>query len=595
MADASALKLGKGLSLPLDVVTRRTAIVGQTDTGKTSTAVVMTEEAHAAGAQAVVIDPSGAWWGITSSADGKKPGLDMVVLGGEHGAVPLNAGAGRAVARLVAENGISAVLDLDRPYFTSWASRLRFVADFLSELYEVCNSQILVVIDESHRFAPQSVRDEGGDAARCLGAVVDAVALGRRRGLGIVVITQRLAKLHKDVLELCEIMVAHRLRGNNDRKALQGWLENAGEDIKAIMAEVARLERGVAHVSAPTLGIDGIYTIRPKRTFDSSRSIGIGESAVRPTASADVDLDAVRAMLAETIEQVATDDPKELRRKIAELERQLRERPAAKAEPVEVKVQVPPAGLRDDMIDLRGLGRTLLDSSNSINSAIARMCGSYAGEPLMVGGGAERVETVRVIDTPGAHAHHAPGPVVPVRHDPPSSSDMSPNGDAPATLKAGAKRMVEVLERYGRPLDRSQLSTLAVVSKGGTMSDYLSALRTIGLIEEPSGMVQLTEAGMKYAADVLGINASFQPYTPEQVVALHERRLKAGARRMLDCLMRAHPDGFTRKELGGLASVSAGGTLSDYLSSLRTRGLAEERSRRVFAGSVLYLGVAKAR
>ena len=58
---------------------------------------------------------------------------------------------------------------------------------------------------------------------------------------------------------------------------------------------------------------------------------------------------------------------------------------------------------------------------------------------------------------------------------------------------------------------------------------------------------------------------------------------------MLDVLMRAPEQGFTRTERAGLAGVSVGGTLSEYLSALRTRGLLEEHHRRVYAGSVLYL------
>jgi len=154
-------------------------------------------------------------------------------------------------------------------------------------------------------------------------------------------------------------------------------------------------------------------------------------------------------------------------------------------------------------------------------------------------------------------------------------------------LKSGARRMLWVLLRYDRPLTRSQLASLAVVSKAGTLSEYLSALRTQGLIDEPDGMITLTAQGRGEAERTL--TGPRDPYTPEQVAELHAPKLKAGARRMLDVLMRASEQGFTRKELAGLAGVSAGGTLSEYLSALRTRGLLEEHHRRVYAGAVLYL------
>jgi len=48
----------------------------------------------------VVVDPKGDWWGIRSSADGKPWPAD-VILGGEHGDVPLEVGGGELVAHLV--------------------------------------------------------------------------------------------------------------------------------------------------------------------------------------------------------------------------------------------------------------------------------------------------------------------------------------------------------------------------------------------------------------------------------------------------------------------------------------------------------------
>lgn len=142
--------------------------------------------------------------------------------------------------------------------------------------------------------------------------------------------------------------------------------------------------------------------------------------------------------------------------------------------------------------------------------------------------------------------------------------------------------MLTALTDAPRSLTRSELATLAKVGKGGTMSDYLSALRRGGLIVENGATIDVTEAG-------LTLVAAPRRRTPQEVAEPHLADLKAGARRMLDLLMRAHPDGFTRKELSGLAGVSAGGTFSDYLSSLRRRGLIEERGRRVYAGPVLYL------
>lgn len=575
-ATTAQLRLGRTLSLPLDVVSRRTTILGQTDTGKTSTAVVMVEEAAHAGAQFVVIDPTGAWWGITSNAKGNGPGVDCVVMGGRHGDVPLDEHAGREVARLVADEGYNLVLDLDG--LKSWGARQRFVADFMSEVYERAHSQILVVVDEAHRLAPQGRLEDNGFAARCLGALSDVVLLGRRRGLASLLVCQRPAKLNKDVLEMSEILIAHRVRGNNDRAQLKGWLEENDLDVRALLQEIAGLAKGVARVSAPTLGINGTYTIRPKGTFDSSKSIGVGEVELAPQMRAKIDLDALRSRMAEVIERTEAEDPARLRDRIRDLQRKL---DASEAEvevrEVETRVEVDriPDGLAERVRDLARLVPLMQEATRTaeaMSAIVEDFTPGISSAPRAAPVAAPRP----VPDTNGD------GPAAPARDDPPLDGDLPP-------VKAGARRMLNVLARYGG-LTRRELAVLSKVSPvSGTVSDYLSVLRQHGFVDEEGGKVWGSPSGIDFVIP----RGSDMPakYTPDEVYAMWAGDLKAGARRMMDHLMRAHPDGFTRRELAALAGISPqSGTVSDYLSTLRRRGLVDERQRRVFAGDILYLG-----
>src|SRR5947209_1734099 len=112
MTPDKTLKLGRGLALPLDVVTEATGIVATRGAGKSSTGAVLVEEALAAGVPTVVIDWTGVFWGLRSNVGGDGPGLSIYVLGGPHGDVPLEASAGRLIADLVVDSGHSFVLDL---------------------------------------------------------------------------------------------------------------------------------------------------------------------------------------------------------------------------------------------------------------------------------------------------------------------------------------------------------------------------------------------------------------------------------------------------------------------------------------------------
>src|SRR5690554_2034739 len=97
------LQLGDGLALPLDAVTQTFSVLGKRGSGKTHTASVLAEEMVGAGLSVVVLDPLDVWWGLRASADGDTPGLPVLVLGGSHGDLPLDADSGRLVADLVVE------------------------------------------------------------------------------------------------------------------------------------------------------------------------------------------------------------------------------------------------------------------------------------------------------------------------------------------------------------------------------------------------------------------------------------------------------------------------------------------------------------
>lgn len=93
--------IGPNWKLSPEDVTRTTAILALRRVGKTYTASVIAEEMYDARVPWVVLDPTGAWWGMRSRADGKDSGLPVVILGGAHGDVPLEETAGKFVAELV--------------------------------------------------------------------------------------------------------------------------------------------------------------------------------------------------------------------------------------------------------------------------------------------------------------------------------------------------------------------------------------------------------------------------------------------------------------------------------------------------------------
>ena len=107
-----SLKISKELSLPVDAITQTFSILAQRRVGKTYTASVMAEEFVANSLPFVVLDPTGAWWGLRSSADGKSEGLPVVIIGGDHGDVPLEPTAGKVIADMIVDHPGHYVIDL---------------------------------------------------------------------------------------------------------------------------------------------------------------------------------------------------------------------------------------------------------------------------------------------------------------------------------------------------------------------------------------------------------------------------------------------------------------------------------------------------
>lgn len=86
---APRLALSADFTMPEDSVTSTIAILGKKGRGKTHTASVLAEELMDAGCLICVIDPTGVWHGLRSSADGREPGFPVVILGGDHADVAL--------------------------------------------------------------------------------------------------------------------------------------------------------------------------------------------------------------------------------------------------------------------------------------------------------------------------------------------------------------------------------------------------------------------------------------------------------------------------------------------------------------------------
>jgi hypothetical protein len=548
---ARAIHLSPELALPLDVVTQRLAFLARTGAGKTYAAGKLVEELLDNGAQVVVLDPVGNWYGLRLAADGKSPGIPIPVVGGEHGDLPLDAAGGALIADLVVEQGVSLVVDVS---MFRKGQRRGFVTAFAEQLFHRKKSQrspLHIVLEEAQAFCPQKVQH---GEERMLGAVEDIIKLGRNYGVGVSLISQRPQAVNKDALNQAEILVVLQMNGPQERAALKAWITEHGVDVVKELEEVPRLPVGTAFVWSPQfLRFFGRVAIGQKRTFDASATPKFGAS-ISSRSLVPVDLGELRAAM-ERLGASKDDDAghgdgvKALRRRVAALEEELRVARAVPPAP-----SVPPVDL-DWLRTMVAHARTTLDEIAGAIDAKVVAAAATSSTP-----------TQRVVDQ---------------AQRPPAAPRLA------SQLKLGARVMLDTLASFHpRALSRRQLATLARMSPtSGTFSDYLSSLRRAGFIVDTDNDLTLTitPAGIANAI-------AARPASTKDLVARWSSKLKAGARRMLDALVARHPTGLSRVALAAAAGiVPTSGTFSDYLSSLRRNGLIDERGRYVFASPSLFM------
>lgn len=579
----SELQISPNLSLPDEAVTQTFVIFGKRGSGKSNAGVVLAEEMARIMARWVALDPVGHWWGLKAKGDGS-PGLEVLVFGGPHADLPLEPTAGALMADLVLDYEVRVVLctvEFNR------SETARFVTDFCERLLKrelIERIPLHVFIEEADKYAPQKPFP---DEARMLAAVDNMERRGRQGGLGTTLITQRSARINKDLTTQAEVLIAFRTLGPQDRDAIDDWIKyhEAGARRTELLESLSKLGDGESWIWSPEwLEFFGRVRWRRRETFDAAETPKLGQKVVKPHL-AKVDLEALRGRMASTIERAKQDDPKELRKEIQRLRRQL-ESKRVPSEPVVERVEVPVLSdeARAQLENLIGqLTDVGADISRSLRLAAPKPSGPL--RPVRQREGLVSQILTNPLPRPIRAERITGNPIAPT-----TSVRVELNG----SITAPQQRILDTLGWLASvrlsPANRAQVAFLSGYSpNGGAYNNYLGALRTKGLIEYPTGgRVELTAAGREMA-DI--------PLDPPSTTALQHRifdQLGAPKTRILKALIATYPDPMTREDLGQATDYEAnGGAFNNYLGALRSLGLVEYPLRgMVVAQPVLFLGEA---
>lgn len=586
--------------IPAAALENHTAILGKTGSGKTSTAKLLVEHLVEAGDRVCILDPvKSDHWGLISSGDGRAPGLPFQILGGPRGHVPLHSGAGAAIGELVATGALPLSI-VDMAEFEAGGLQRFFIA-FAEALMKKARGVVYLVIEEAHEFAPKERAGLGAENLAIHWAKKLATA-GRSKGIRLIFATQRTQALHNACLSSCETMIAHRLTAPADQAPVLAWLKaNAEKTIAAdVAASLANLKTGTAWLCSGEAQIFEKIALPKFRTYDNSktptrRKGGADDVKV---AAADVDIDALRALIGDAVTEADANDPAKLKAEIKRMKADAA-RIAAMPTPAPDEALLDAAHAegfsKGRIAGAAEAGRSLahaLDAAGELIAAVTALKGASVAtigeaieaaregalalqERLRAGPAGDNGPTVdlarlrapaRISPTAHAISRSAPSPSAsPARAPALPAAFGTPSG----AIGAERRPLQVLVNRAPAGFTEAQWATLTGMKRtGGTWANYKSKLRTSGLVEERGGLWFATDAAL----------AALESVPEGDPIERWKSALGGGPARIIDLFVE-RPAGavIERNEIARHVNLEAtGGTFSNYLSKLRSNGVIEK-------------------
>lgn len=432
------------------------------------------------------------------------------------------------------------------------------------------------MLEEAQLFLPQQIYK--GDE-HMVGIWNEIVRLGRNCGIGVSLITQRPQSVTKEALTQVECLVVLQVNGVPEKKALKEWIVEKGADTN-LLEELPFLKQGVAYVWSPQwLEHFGKHEILPKWTFDSGATPKSGKTKVKAELKP-LDLDALKAQMAETVKRLEANDPVALKKRVQELERTLAKSLTSRI--IEKAEKAPKADLRSEKRLLRAaaVGATVALRLDRLIEKLASAGAEFMAatknlkSPVIRPGYALGVTKdsqapVRFIGTTNDAGFLAP------KKWKVASDDAPKNGHTNGEFKVVGKMRDMLAVLVNGSLSRDELSCAVAQSQGGTFSTYVSRLKQAGYVAEDGGVFTITTAGIQQVSQPLSM-------TGDAILERNSDIIVGKMKNMVQVIRGS--DGLTRAQLSESVQQAQGGTFSTYVSRLKTRGIIEE------SGGVFRLG-----
>lgn len=126
----------------------------------------------------------------------------------------------------------------------------------------------MLVIEEAHNFCPEKgfERTVSTDILRTIASE------GRKFGLGLMVVSQRPARVDKNILSQCNTQIIMKVTNPNDLKAISKGLEGIGSDVED---DIKSLSPGVAMIVSTYIERPILVDIRTRKSKHGGASVPV--------------------------------------------------------------------------------------------------------------------------------------------------------------------------------------------------------------------------------------------------------------------------------------------------------------------------------
>lgn len=290
-----------------EIVGQRIAILGISGSGKTNTVAVLAEELLPR-LSMTIVDVEGEYFGL-------KEKYPLLVAGrAAHAEVPLIVENAAALAELSLRHGVSVILDLSEYDQDEIQAILLAYFERLWQLSTVLKTPYEVVVEEAHEFIPQGQRTP-------LKTLLTRFALrGRKRGIGVILASQRSAKVEKDLLTQTNLLFLQNVVHPTDVSVYKELIPLLAKDVEQ---QVRELVPGEAFVVRGRL-VDRVH-IRKRQTFHAGATPVLDET-LPPLKGIDTTLlEEFRTITSRFVKEGGSDETSKLKRQLRDAEATIQE------------------------------------------------------------------------------------------------------------------------------------------------------------------------------------------------------------------------------------------------------------------------------